>query len=75
MANKEMISGGIFTPACRPGEPCWKSKKRACGYKEIALHHAAEHGLFEKIIEADERPEVQDLVKKIEEAGGRKTVK
>ena len=52
----------------RPGEPCWKSKKRPCGYKEIALHHAAEHGLFETIIEADQRPEIQDLVKKLEEA-------
>ena len=52
----------------RPGEPCWKSKKRPCGYKEIALHHAAEHGLFETIIEADQRPEIQELVKKLEEA-------
>ena len=52
----------------RPGEPCWKSKKRPCGYKEIALHHAAEHGLFETIIEADQRPEVQDLVRKLEQA-------
>ena len=52
----------------RPGEPCWKSKKRPCGYKEIALHHAAEHGLFETIIEADQRTEVQDLVRKLEQA-------
>ena len=44
---------------------CWKSKKPACGYKEMSLHEAAEHGLFEKIAEEDERPEIQKLMEDI----------
>ena len=44
---------------------CWKSKKPPCGYKEMSLHDAAEHGLFEKIAEDDERPEVRKLMEDI----------
>ena len=44
---------------------CWKSKKPACGYKEMSLHEAAEHGLFEKMAEEDERPEIRQLMKDI----------
>ena len=44
-------------------ENCWKSKtKKGFGYKEIALHHAAEHGLFEKIASRDEREEIRNLL-------------
>ena len=45
-------------------ENCWKSKikKQGFGYKEIALHHAAEHGLFEKIARSDEREKIRTLL-------------
>lgn len=45
-------------------ENCWKSKlkKQGFGYKEIALHHAAEHGLFEKIARSDEREKIRNLL-------------
>jgi len=47
---------------------CWKSKKPACGYKEMALHNAAEHDVLEKILEADERPVLKRLLEQIQEA-------
>ena len=48
-------------------ENCWKSKtkKQGFGYKEIALHHSAEHGLFEKIASCDEREKVRNLLQHI----------
>ena len=52
----------------KPSEPCWKSKKRACGYKELALHNAAEHGVFERVLEIDTRPKVNQLAQQIREA-------
>jgi len=47
---------------------CWKSKKPACGYKEMALHNAAEHGVLEKVLAADERPALKRLLEQIQEA-------
>ena len=46
---------------------CWKSKikKQGFGYKEIALHHAAEHGLFEKIASCDEREKIRNLLQHV----------
>ena len=35
------------------------------GYKEMALHEAADHGLWERITAEDERPEVRRLVQQI----------
>ena len=48
-------------------ENCWKSKikKQGFGYKEIALHHAAEHGLFEKIARCDEREKIRNLLQHV----------
>ena len=45
-----------------PQDPCWKSKKQKCGYKELALHNCTDHELFEEIIANDERPEIQGLL-------------
>ena len=55
--------------ATKPSEPCWKSKKRGpgFGYKEISLHNSSEHGLFERIIAEDERPEIRNLATIIEQ--------
>ena len=47
---------------------CWKSKKPACGYKEMALHNAAEHEILEKALAADERPALKRLLEQIQEA-------
>jgi len=47
---------------------CWKSKKPACGYKEIALHNSAEHEVLEKVLEDDDRPVLKRLLEQIEEA-------
>jgi len=47
---------------------CWKSKKPACGYKEMALHNAAEHEVLEKVLAADERPALKRLLEQIQEA-------
>jgi len=47
---------------------CWKSKKPACGYKEIALHNAAEHEVLERVLEDDDRPVLKRLLEQIEEA-------
>lgn len=47
---------------------CWKSKKPACGFKEIALHNASEHDVLERILVDDERPALKRLLKQIEEA-------
>ena len=44
---------------------CWKAKRPPCGYKEMALHEAADHGLWERIAAEDERPEVRRLVQQI----------
>ena len=46
---------------------CWKGKKPACGYKEMALHMSSEHGIFEKIIEKDSRQELHKLMNEIKE--------
>ena len=65
--------GNIFKYRCdkmsanNPGEPCWKSKRQKCGYKELALHNATEHELFEEIIVNDERPELLELIDQIQE--------
>ena len=48
-------------------EPCWKSKKQRCGYKELALHNATDHDLFEEIIANDEREEIQELLDELQE--------
>ena len=56
--------GKQYRYRCRT-EGCWKTKKPACGYKEVSLHEAAEHGLFEKIASEDERPEVRKLMERI----------
>ena len=46
---------------------CWKGKiRRGFGYKEIALHRAVEHGLFEKMAERDERPEIRTLLQQLQ---------
>ena len=52
----------------RDGSVCWMSKRPGCGYKEISLHNCKEHGLFEKIVEEDPRPELQELIKEIEDS-------
>jgi len=45
---------------------CWKAKKKAeVGYKELALHNSAEHGVLEQILEEETRPELIDLLAKI----------
>ena len=51
---------------------CWKSKikKQGFGYKEIALHHAAEHGLFEKIARSDEREKIRNLLQHVKLKNG-----
>merc|ERR1712183_948035 len=41
---------------------CWKGRKPGCGYKEITLHRAAEHGLFEEVVAVEQREELRDLV-------------
>ena len=54
----------------KPGEQCWKRKKKnsSCGYKEIALHTAEEHGLFETIVAKDTRPEIMNgLILKLQD--------
>ena len=51
----------------KDGSVCWMSKRPGCGYKEISLHNCKEHGLFEKIVDGDPRPELQALIKEIEE--------
>jgi len=59
-----------FETSINTGEPCWrkKQKKKKCGYKEIALHVADEHGLFETIVAKDNRPEIMDgLILKLQE--------
>jgi len=53
---------------------CWKSKKPACGYKEIALHNAAEHDVLERILVDDERPVLKRLLEQIEEAKAKELV-
>ena len=50
-----------------PQDPCWKSKKQKCGYKELALHNCTDHELFEEIISHDERPEIQGLIDDLKE--------
>jgi len=48
---------------------CWKAKKKAeVGYKELALHNCAEHGVLEQILEEETRPELIDLLAKINHA-------
>jgi len=47
---------------------CWKSRKPACGYKEMALHNSAEHEVLEKVLAADERPALKRLLEQIQEA-------
>jgi len=45
---------------------CWKAKKKAeVGYKEIALHNCAEHGVLELILEEETRPKLISLLEKI----------
>ena len=59
-----------FDSSTKPGEQCWKRKKKnsSCGYKEIALHTAEEHGLFEKIVAKDTRPEIMNgLILKLQD--------
>ena len=51
-----------------PDEACWKSRKPKCGYKELALHNATDHELFEEIIVNDERPELQNLLEQIQDS-------
>lgn len=45
---------------------CWKGRKPGCGYKEITLHRAAEHGLFEEVVAVEEREDLRDLVTKLQ---------
>ena len=45
---------------------CWKGRKPGCGYKEITLHRAAEHGLFEEVVAGEEREDLRDLVTKLQ---------
>ena len=54
-----------------PQDPCWKSKKQKCGYKELALHNCTDHELFEEIISHDERPEIQGLIDDLKEHSSR----
>jgi len=51
-----------------PEEVCWKSRKPKCGYKELALHNATDHELFEEIIVNDERSELQNLLEQIQDS-------
>lgn len=51
----------------RPRSRAGKNKEEAYATRRSPFLHAAEHGL-ETIIEADKRPEVQDLVRKLEQA-------
>jgi len=46
---------------------CWKAKKKVdVGYKEMALHNVAEHGVLELMLEEENRPELKSVLEQIE---------
>lgn len=45
---------------------CWKAKKKVdVGYKEMALHNVAEHGVLELMLADESRPELQSVLEQI----------
>ena len=54
-------------------EGCWLQKKQGTrglvNYLNYCVHMGSQHGVLEKIMESDYRPEIQDLHKALVEAG------